>query len=120
MLGLWEAENAGVRVPPATWERAARWYLSVQSGGGWTYHPDANTPPTVSMTSAGVGSLMICKMQLSPYRKRRERPISPLLTPVVHRVWRHRGRCLHKPADHWCRARDTEMKVPPLGPVQTP
>ena len=40
-----------------------------------------------------------------------------LLSPLVHRVWRHNGRCLHKPADHWCRARDTEMKVPPLGPV---
>lgn len=42
-----------------------------------------------------------------------------LLVPVVRRVWRHRGRCLHKPAEHWCRARDTEMKVPPLGPVQS-
>jgi len=40
-----------------------------------------------------------------------------LLSPLVHRVWRHDGRCLHKAADHWCRARDTEMKVPPLGPV---
>lgn len=41
-----------------------------------------------------------------------------LLVPVVRRVWRHRGRCQHKPAEHWCRSRDTEMKVPPLGPVQ--
>ena len=40
------------------------------------------------------------------------------LTPLVRRFWRHSGRCLHKPGDHWCRARDTEMKVPPLGPVQ--
>ncbi|HEV2721891.1 MAG TPA: NAD(P)/FAD-dependent oxidoreductase [Thermoanaerobaculia bacterium] len=40
-----------------------------------------------------------------------------LLSPLVHRVWRHHGRCLHKPAEHWCRSRDTEMKVPPLGPV---
>ncbi len=39
-----------------------------------------------------------------------------LLSPIVRRVWRHRGRCLHKPGEHWCRARDTEMKVPPLGP----
>ena len=42
-----------------------------------------------------------------------------LLVPVVRRVWRHRGRCLHKPGVHWCRSRDTEMKVPPLGPVQS-
>jgi flavin-dependent dehydrogenase len=40
-----------------------------------------------------------------------------LLSPVVRRFWRHRGRCLHKPGEHWCRSRDTEMKVPPLGPV---
>lgn len=43
-----------------------------------------------------------------------------LLAPVVRRFWHHHGRCQHKPGDHWCRARDTEMKVPPLGPVQTP
>ncbi|HKS22327.1 MAG TPA: NAD(P)/FAD-dependent oxidoreductase [Thermoanaerobaculia bacterium] len=40
-----------------------------------------------------------------------------LLSPFVHRVWRHEGRCAHRAAEHWCRARDTEMKVPPLGPV---
>jgi len=40
-----------------------------------------------------------------------------LLSPIVRRVWRHRGRCQHKPGEHWCRSRDTEMKVPPLGPV---
>lgn len=41
-----------------------------------------------------------------------------LLYPIVAKIWRHRGRCLHKPGPHWCRARDTEMKVPPLGPVE--
>ncbi len=44
-----------------------------------------------------------------------------LLAPVVQRFWRHRGRCMHKPLvegmPHWCRARDTEMRVPPLGEV---
>ncbi len=40
-----------------------------------------------------------------------------LLSPFVRRLWRHRGRCMHKPGEHWCRSRDTEMKVPPLGPV---
>ncbi|MGA8808351.1 MAG: hypothetical protein WB973_10775, partial [Thermoanaerobaculia bacterium] len=42
-----------------------------------------------------------------------------LLSPVVRRVWKHDGRCQHKPGPHWCRSRDTEMKVPPLGPVET-
>jgi flavin-dependent dehydrogenase len=41
-----------------------------------------------------------------------------LLGPIVRRLWHHRGRCQHKPGEHWCRSRDTEMKVPPLGPVQ--
>lgn len=40
-----------------------------------------------------------------------------LLAPIVRRVWLHRGRCLHKPEEHWCRSRETEMKVPPLGEV---
>lgn len=40
-----------------------------------------------------------------------------LLSPVVRRVWHHRGRCQHKPDEHWCRSRDTEIKVPPLGPL---
>ena len=44
-----------------------------------------------------------------------------LLSPLVRRVWRHRGRCQHKPlvegTPHWCRSRDTAIKVPPLGPL---
>ncbi|HVE69862.1 MAG TPA: NAD(P)-binding protein [Thermoanaerobaculia bacterium] len=40
-----------------------------------------------------------------------------LLAPVIRRAWRHSGRCMHKPGDHWCRARDTAIKVPPLGPL---
>ena len=40
-----------------------------------------------------------------------------MLAPVVRRFWKHEGRCMHKPGEHWCRSRDTEMKVPPLGPV---
>jgi flavin-dependent dehydrogenase len=41
-----------------------------------------------------------------------------LLVPIIRRLWRHRGRCQHKPGIHWCRARDTEMRVPPLGEVR--
>jgi flavin-dependent dehydrogenase len=40
-----------------------------------------------------------------------------LLGPVIRRVWRHSGRCMHKPDAHWCRSRDTAIKVPPLGPL---
>ncbi|HVT44416.1 MAG TPA: NAD(P)/FAD-dependent oxidoreductase [Thermoanaerobaculia bacterium] len=40
-----------------------------------------------------------------------------LLYPLIRRFWRHDGRCQHKPGAHWCRSRETEMRVPPLGPV---
>jgi flavin-dependent dehydrogenase len=40
-----------------------------------------------------------------------------LMAPAVRRYWRHDGRCAHKPGEHWCRARDTEIRVPPLGPL---
>ncbi len=40
-----------------------------------------------------------------------------LAAPVVRALWRQRGSCQHKPGAHWCRARDTHMKVPPLGPA---
>jgi hypothetical protein len=73
VLGLWEAENAGVDVPPSVWDRAASWYMSVQSGGGsWNYHrDDPSRPETCAMTAAGVGSLLICQRQLERYRQTR-------------------------------------------------
>jgi flavin-dependent dehydrogenase len=40
-----------------------------------------------------------------------------MLSPLVRRIWHHNGRCLHKPGVHWCRSRDTEMKVPDLGEI---
>jgi hypothetical protein len=74
VLGLWEAENAGVDIPPSVWDRAATWYMSTQSGAGsWCYHRDeAQHPETLSMTAAGVGSLLICQRQLDRYRNTRK------------------------------------------------
>lgn len=42
-----------------------------------------------------------------------------MLAPVVRRVWIQRGLCQHKPGVHWCRSRDTAIKVPPLGPLSS-
>ena len=82
VLGLWEAENAGVAIPPGAWDRAAQWFLSSQApGGSWTYHRDEGGQETVSMTAAGVGSLLICERQLTPYRAP-VRVLSPLLMPI--------------------------------------
>jgi hypothetical protein len=84
VLGLWESQNAGVDVPARVWDRAASWYLSVQSGAGsWNYHRDDPTfPETLSMTAAGVGSLMICQRQLERYRHTK-RDTTSLLTALV-------------------------------------
>ncbi len=83
VLGLWECENGGVRVPPQVWDRAARWYLSTQDAdGGWNYHRDEpHYRDTVSMTAAGVGSLLICQRQLAMVRAASQRA-NPLLTPI--------------------------------------
>ena len=84
VLGLWEAENAGVRVRPSVWDNAASWYMSVQgASGGWTYHRDENTTgETMSMTAAGVGSLLICRRQLAAY-KQIVAAQNPYLVPVL-------------------------------------
>ena len=84
VLGLWEAENLGVDVSPSVWDRAASWYMSVQSSAGsWNYHRDeGNQPETCAMTAAGIGSLLICQRQLERYRTTR-RDNSSLLTPLV-------------------------------------
>ena len=85
VLGLWEAENAGVTVPPMVWDRAADWFLSTQSSAGsWAYHRDESQQggDTLSMTAAGVGSLLICQRQLEHFRQSR-RGISPLMTALT-------------------------------------
>ena len=87
ILGLWEAENAGIDIPPSAWDRAAGWFLSVQdSAGGWNYHRDepARYTDTVAMTAAGVGSLLICQRQLDRFRHgpgsdRHQLPAEPAL-----------------------------------------
>ena len=87
VLGLWEAELAGVDIPPATWDRAAQFFLAVQApGGSWNYHRDesARFPETVAMTAAGTSSLLICKRQLEKYRKGGgSETLSPLLTKLT-------------------------------------
>lgn len=84
VLGLWEAEGSGVDVPPAVWDRVASWLISTQnSDGSWTYHKDEpQYTPTVSMTAAATGSLLICSRQLEPYRQDKK-STSPLLTPLT-------------------------------------
>ncbi len=70
LLGLHEAEQVGVKVDDATWQRALDYWLSCQRpDGAWSYYkpmkdqPEA--PPTGSMTCAGIGALVMSQGRLS-------------------------------------------------------
>jgi hypothetical protein len=91
LLGLWEAENAGVPVSPGIWDRAARFYMTVQSTqGSWNYHRDESQyGDNLSMTAAGVGSLLICQRQLASYREDKE-TLNQYLVPILSEAQRAR------------------------------
>lgn len=85
LLGLWECDNSGFEVPPSVWDKAAGWYLAVQqaSSGSWNYHRDeASYLDNLSMTAAGIGSLLLCKRQLERFQQSR-RGNNPLLIPIT-------------------------------------
>ncbi len=66
LLGLYEAERAGVPVNDRTWRLSLNhWQKSQNPDGSWGYEP--NFPHgTGSMTSAGIASVIIAAGQLSP------------------------------------------------------
>ena len=85
LLGLWAVEDTGFKVPPTVWDQAAGFYMSAQNGAGsWNYHRVDNQvyPETLSMTAAGVGSLLLCQRQLTRYRRATDSP-NPLLVPIL-------------------------------------
>lgn len=65
LLGLWSAERAGVKIPPKVWEKTAKWLISSQkNNGGFSYNHTHEA--TLSMTAAGVASLLIIHEYLFP------------------------------------------------------
>jgi hypothetical protein len=74
ILGLWEAQRAGVRVPKRVWDKAAGWHVTCQlNDGSFTYHPTGQQQVfggfnmgTFSMTAAGTASLHVARMHLYP------------------------------------------------------
>ncbi len=90
VLGLWEADNAGITIHPSVWDNAAGFFMKAQdAAGGWCYHRDENGGDTISMTAAGVGSLLICQRQLAAHR-RAVSAQNPYLTPVMTEAQRVR------------------------------
>ena len=72
ILGLWAAERIGVTVPRQVWDNAAKWHVANQDkSGGFAYHPGraygpGNGNPTLNMTAAACGSLLVCRRYLHP------------------------------------------------------
>ncbi|WP_425396657.1 DUF4159 domain-containing protein [Aeoliella sp.] len=57
VLALHEAQRAGVKVNPHTWQLAAAYWRRTQNAdGSWQY---GDNPPSGSMTCAGIGALVI-------------------------------------------------------------
>jgi len=69
ILGLWAAERAGVKVPGETYDKAAAWLMGSNqtAKGGFCYRPTRDgRNPSLSMTVAGVSSLLIARRYLHP------------------------------------------------------
>ncbi len=66
LLGLWEAERAGIHIPTSVWDKAASWLCTHQdSDGGFWYHPgNPKYPPTNSMVAAGIANVLVCRLML--------------------------------------------------------
>lgn len=91
-LALWEASAAGVYVPAEVWDKALHWFITRQDrGGGFTYHPQ---PPkdgkpanqsnvTHSMSTAGAGTMVLCRSQLPKLARAAKHLKHELLIPVV-------------------------------------
>ena len=64
MLALHEAQRIGIKVKPETWRRARTYWLKSQSkrAGSWNYRP--GSPPTGSMTCAGIASLIVASSKI--------------------------------------------------------
>jgi hypothetical protein len=64
LLALDAAEQRGVAVKPEAFELASKyWQFRQTSSGGWAYEL-TTSPPTGSMTSAGIASTVICRGRL--------------------------------------------------------
>lgn len=78
VLGLKACADAGIEIPPATWESALRYFLQTQSqDGGWGYYfagmKDRHS--YASMTCAGVCGVAICKYGLGVPEPLRDKAI---------------------------------------------
>ena len=66
VLALHEAERAGAKVDPGTWQRAAKYWAEAQNpDGSWGYQ-SGWADGLGSMTCAGIGATVICSGRVNP------------------------------------------------------
>ncbi len=62
LLALHDAERQGILIPKSTWEKAEQYWTSRQAGsGGWNYDSTFGPKASISMTCAGVASLVVTR-----------------------------------------------------------
>ena len=62
LLALYEAERQGILIPNSTWTKAEQYWTSRQAAnGGWNYDSKFGAKPSISMTCAGVASLVVTR-----------------------------------------------------------
>ena len=66
LLGVWAGAEAGVEVPQAYWKAVEQHWLSCELKDGQWYYADGQTRPRLSMTCAGVASLLVTHEWLDP------------------------------------------------------
>lgn len=77
MLGLWAATRAGVEVPNSVFERCIGWHFSTQlAEGAFIYCPGTTIGneqggPSLNMTAAAIGSILIAARHLYPNQAER-------------------------------------------------
>ncbi|MFQ5730541.1 MAG: hypothetical protein ACE5KM_01170 [Planctomycetaceae bacterium] len=66
ILGLWAAQRAGIDVPPQAWDKTAIWLVRHQNkSGSFQYKPtEPSQGPSLSMTVAGVSTLLVARRYL--------------------------------------------------------
>lgn len=69
LLGVWAAAEAGVEVPNSYWQAVEKHWNECQlPSGGWEYVESHSSPGSLSMTCAGVASLLVTHDWLENYR----------------------------------------------------
>lgn len=71
LLALHEAERQGILIPQTTWSQAEAYWASRQvPSGGWNYDSTFGPKPTISMTCAGIASLVVTRGKASQAEQR--------------------------------------------------